>query len=245
MTIYWLLVLLSTAVAFLLYMKFKTAKFIQFTAIETLYVILPVFVFSYLGGRLDVVIHHNILIDHTYNLKQLIRIFFVESGFGNPLGYTFSILTLFIVSKEFLPNNKFLPAIDKFILFACFIYTFGNLGCFFDGHIACRGTPTDMPWGCLYNFTKNPSAVPLHPIKLYYSIWFTLFFLFAIFTKKIKDGNLYVVIMISTQLFFFVLDFIRIEAYMFGFLSIRQVIYILNSFLVLFFYYGIVRKVQT
>ena len=225
-------------------MRFKTAKFIQFSFAETLYVILPVFVFSYLGGRLDVVIHHNILINHTYNIKQLIKIFFVESGFGNPLGYTFSILTLFIVSKEFLPTNKFLPAIDKFILLACFIYMFGNLGCFFDGHLVCRGTPTSMPWGCLYNFTKNTSSIPLHPIKLYYAIWFGMLFFIALFTKRIKNGNLYVIIRIATQLFFYVLDFIRVEAYMFSFLSIRQVIYIINCWIVLFFYKSIIVKLQ-
>jgi len=244
MNLYWLLVLLSTAVAFLLYMRFKTAKFISFSFTETLCVILPVFVFSYIGGRLDVVIHHTILIEHIYNIKQLIKIFFVQSGFGNPLGYTFSIVSLFVVSKEFLPANKFLPAIDKFILLACFIYIFGNLGCFFDGHWVCRGTPTTLPWGCLYRFTKNPSNVPLHPIKLYYAFWFALCFLISIFAKRIKVGNLYVLVMISTQLFFFIFDFIRVKAYMFGCLSIRQIIYTINCIIVLLFYWTIIRKKQ-
>ncbi|MBK9793565.1 MAG: hypothetical protein IPP60_10800 [Sphingobacteriales bacterium] len=75
MKLYWLLVLLPTAVAFILYMRFKTSKFIQFSFIETLYVILPVFVFSYLGGRLDVVLHNDVLLGHNYNIKQLIKIF--------------------------------------------------------------------------------------------------------------------------------------------------------------------------
>ena len=241
---YWILVLLPTAVAFLLYIRFRTAKFIQFSFLETIYVILPVYVFSYLGGRLDVVLHNNVLLGQNYDIKQLIKIYFTESGFGNPLGYTFSILTLFIVSKEFLPQNKFLPAIDKFILLASFIYIFGNLGCFLDGHLVCRGTPTTMPWGCYYRFTNNPSSIPFHPIKLYYSIFFAIAFIFAMLSKKMKNGNLYIIIMLSNQLFFFLLDFIRVKAYMFGFLSFRQVIYILNSILILLFYYKIVRKKQ-
>lgn len=244
MNIYWLLVLLSTIVAFLLYMRLKTAKYIQFSFLETMYVIFPVFVFSYIGGRLDVIIHHNILIEHIFNIRQLVKIFFLESGYGNPLGYTCSILALFIVSKEFLSVDKFLHAIDKFILLASFICIFGNLGCFIDGHAVCRGIPTSMPWGCMYNFTKYPSNTPLHPIKLYYTVWFTICFVISLFSKRIITGNLYVIIMIATQIFFFFLDFIRVEAYEIYFLTIRQVIYIVNCFFVFLFYCVIIRKLQ-
>ncbi|MFN8295520.1 MAG: prolipoprotein diacylglyceryl transferase family protein [Chitinophagales bacterium] len=232
---YWLLVLLPLAAAFLLYMRFKTAKFIRFSFIEALYVILPVFVFSYLGGRLDVVLHNDVLLNHNYNIKQLVKIYFTESGFGNPLGYTFSILTIFIIVKEFITPQKFLQAIDKFILLASFVYIFGNLGCFLDGHLACRGTPTNMPWGCYYRFSNNPSLLPLHPVKLYYTIFFSFAFLFALLAPKMKNGKLYIIIMAAIQLFFFLIDFIRVQAYMISTISFRQVVYIINVLLVLYF----------
>lgn len=245
MKLYWLLVLLPTAVAFLLYMRFKNVKFIQFSFIETLYVILPVFVFSYLGGRLDVVLHNDVLLGHNYNIKQLVKIYFAESGFGNPLGFTFSILTLFIVVKEFIAKERFLQAIDKFILLATFIYIFGNLGCFLDGHLVCRGTPTNLPWGCCYTFTKQPSPIPLHPIKLYYAIFFLFVFLFALLSRKMKNGILYVIIMIAIQSFFFMLDFIRIKGYIIEFLSYRQIIYLLNISITLLFYKLYIKKSVT
>lgn len=234
--------LLSTAVAFLFFMYLRLGKFAQFTFAETFWVIFPVFVISYLGSRLDIIIHDNILLQHEYHLRNLFKLFFTDSGYGNGLGITFSIFSLFFITHGLIPENKFLPALDKFIFLVSFCYIFGNLGCFFDGHLACRGIPTTMPWGCKYTFTTHPSILPLHPLKLYYSIFFILLTLFLAVIKPLKNGKLYVIGMLIVLLFFYFMDFLRTNRYNFGLISFRQLIYLLNALLAGIFYFVKIKK---
>jgi prolipoprotein diacylglyceryltransferase len=242
---YWLLILISTTIAFLIFAKLRTKKLIPFSIVETAAIVFPVFIFGYIGGRIDCVIQYNILQNHTVkNIQDFVHTFFFSGGFKNPLAHTFAIIALFAISRQYFDDKiRFLKALDKFIIFVAFCFIWGNIGCFFDGHSGCRGTPTNLFWGCTYSFSSNKSSIPLHPAQLYCALFYSIIFVTSLGLPKLKAGTLFTVFMCVGNLFLFLLDFIKERQIIFYNISYGQIIYFTNIFITIILALALSRKV--
>lgn len=243
---YWLVIFIVTTVAFIIFTKYKTKKLLQFSYIETSAIIITIFVFGYIGGRIDCIIQYEILQENKINsIRQFVKSFFYNSGFKNPLSFMFAILSLFSLSIHYYKNKiRFLQALDKFIVFAAFCFVFGNFACFFDGHTGCRGTSSNLPWACTYSFSNNKSIVPLHPVQLYYSLFFTVVFIISLLLKEKKEGNLFLIFMSITNIFFIFMDFIKERQIILYNISYSQIIYLTNVVITIVLTKNVQKKVK-
>jgi prolipoprotein diacylglyceryltransferase len=62
-------------------------------------------------------------------------------------------------------STNLLYGADLVLISVSITLPIARLGCFLSGH-GCYGSPTDMPWGCIFRY-GDPSIVPVHPIPLY------------------------------------------------------------------------------
>lgn len=75
-----------------------------------------------------------------------------------------------------MPVWKISDLTVPWVAFGFFIQSFGCLGA------GCHpGSPTDLPWGIVYNHPlfKGPKGIPLHPFALYHAAMILPFFVFA------------------------------------------------------------------
>jgi len=93
------------------------------------------------------------------------------------------------------------------------------------------GAPTDLPWA-IYITPENRLSgfidqAYYHPIFLYESLWnlasvFALLWLGRRYAKSLKDGDLFLVYLISYPLIRFLLDFLRLDASELGGVNANQ-----------------------
>jgi len=229
---YWLSVLLPLVIAFFLFVKLNYKEFKPFNYKQSFIIIWNSVTFGYIGSRINHIIVYDIIITHNINTAyEFIVVFFYKPGFKIPLGYAFSLIGLFLVHIYFPSKKDYLLALDKFILLATCVSCFGNIGCFFDGHDGCRGTYTNLPWGCHYYFTKNPSLFSLHPLQIYTSLVMFALFIWILLGKKMSHGNKFFISMFIIMTYNIVIDYIRIQQKLYFDLSLTQLVFILNCIL--------------
>lgn len=132
----------------------------------------------------------------------------------------------------YLQFNKtaFLENIDIILLAVCLGISIGKWGCFFSQHYGCYGTPTNLPWGIVFSDKNYSSIVPVHPIQIYDSLFHISLFFFLL--KRIKSisykpGIIFIMFMLLTSVYNFVIEYIRTnQVVVFG-LTFAQITYIL------------------
>lgn len=103
-----------------------------------------------------------------------LRIFIIWDGGFSFLGGAIGIgIVLFWATRTH--RATFLQWLDVLLPATMLGSTFSWLGLFFSGH--AYGKPTDVFWGVTYDTINVRYAVPIHPVQLY----FALFFLFLTF----------------------------------------------------------------
>lgn len=106
------------------------------------------------------------------------RVFFMHDGNFSFLGMAVGIgIVLYI--KQRASRTTFLQWLDVLLPATAFGLTFDWLGKFAAGQ--AYGRPTDVFWGVTYDAFNVRFAVPVHPVQLYYAI----FYLFLTFTLLI------------------------------------------------------------
>ncbi|MDO8648956.1 MAG: prolipoprotein diacylglyceryl transferase [Candidatus Peregrinibacteria bacterium] len=132
-----------------------------------------------LAGRLFA-----ILAEYRVYLKDPLQMIFITDGRFSFLGGAIGIGTvLFFATKN--QRSTFLQWLDVLLPAACFGLFFGWLGSFFSGQ--AYGNPTDMFWGVSYELMSVRYTVPIHPVQLYYALfYFFLTFLLLVIRKKAK-----------------------------------------------------------
>jgi len=169
--------------------------------------------------------------------------FFVEPQFflDNPLeifkiwkgglvfygGFIFGVGGSFIfIKKRNLPLGKTADIIAPALALG---HGIGRTGCFFAG--CCYGKPTSLPIGIVF---KNPDAlaplnISLHPVQLYSVV--SNFFLFAVlmffFTKKKKDGDVFLLYLFLYGILRMIIEYFRGDnrgEFIFNILSVSQFI---------------------
>lgn len=129
-----------------------------------------------LGGRLGALIT-----SYRAYLRDPLRIPILWDG-----GFTFIGGTIGIACVIYYVNRKsratFLQWLDVLLPAACFGLAFDWLGKFFAGQ--SYGRPTDVFWGVTYDAIHVRYAVPVHPVQLYYAVFFAVLTFLLLIVRK-------------------------------------------------------------
>ncbi len=125
-----------------------------------------------------------ILADYKAYLREPLRTFFLHDGNFSFLGGAIGIgVVLYIVTRG--QRTTFLQWLDALLPAATLGLVFSWLGSFFAGD--AYGKPTDMFWGVIYDASNVRYTIPLHPVQMYYALfYFLLTFLLLIIRKRSK-----------------------------------------------------------
>lgn len=142
--------------------------------------------------------------DYRVYSKDPMRIFILWDGGFSFLGAALGIaVVLYIATRGH--RSTFLHWLDALVPATCFGMSLAWLGSFFAGQ--GYGRPTDMPWGITYDSMNVRYAVPLHPVQLYYTLFFFIltFFLLVIrkYSKRVGMETLVGIVLASLGVFFF------------------------------------------
>ena len=132
-----------------------------------------------LGGRIIAVVS-----EYRVYLKDILRIFILWDGGFSYLGGVIGIgFLLYFSTKN--QRSTFLQWLDVLLPAASLGLVFYWLGSFASG--AHYGEPTDSFLGVTYDAMNVRYAVPIHPVQLYYAIfYFLLTFLLLVIRKRAK-----------------------------------------------------------
>ena len=135
-----------------------------------------------LGGRIVALVSQ-----YRIYLRDPLRIFvFWDGGFsfiGAALGI--GVVLYYVTQKH---RSTFLQWLDVLLPAAIFGAAFDWLGKFFGGQ--AYGMPTDMFWGVSYDTITVRYTVPVHPVQLYYALfYFTLTFILLVVRKHSKRAG--------------------------------------------------------
>ncbi len=115
------------------------------------------------------------------------RIFALHDGNFSFLGAAGGIAAVLYLARG-TSRTTFLQWLDVLLPATCFGLSFNWLGKFAAGQ--AYGTPTDMWWGVTYDASNVRFAVPVHPVQLYYALfYFFLTFVLLIVRKHAKRAG--------------------------------------------------------
>ena len=137
-----------------------------------------------LGGRLFAVIEQ-----YRVYLRwdDPLRMFFLHDGNFSFLGMAIGIATVLYVTRR-TSRTTFLQWLDVLLPATTFGLAFDWLGRFASGY--AYGRPTDHFWGVTYDAMNVRFAVPIHPVQLYYAVFFlVLTFLLLIVRKSAQRAG--------------------------------------------------------
>lgn len=123
---------------------------------------------AFLGGRLLAVIA-----EYRVYLRwdDPFRVFHIHDGNFSYLGAAIGIALVLLVTRRH-SRTTFLQWLDILTPATCFGLVFDWLGKFFGGQ--AYGHPTDVFWGVTYDTFSVRYAVPVHPVQLYYALFFAV-----------------------------------------------------------------------
>lgn len=135
-----------------------------------------------LGGRLIAM-----LTQYRVYVRNPLRIFVVWDGNFSFLGGIIGVaVVLWYVNRS--SRATFLQWLDVLLPAATFGLVFDWIGKFFAGQE--YGRPTDVFWGVTYDAIQVRYAVPVHPVQLYYAVFYlVLSFLLLIVRKHAKRAG--------------------------------------------------------
>ncbi len=121
---------------------------------------------AFFGGRILAV-----LAEYRVYLRwdDPLRMFHIHDGNFSFLGAAIGIALVLLIMRRH-SRTTFLQWLDVLTPATCFGLAFDWLGKFFAGQ--AYGTPTDVFWGVTYDTFAVRYAVPVHPVQLYYAVFF-------------------------------------------------------------------------
>ncbi len=131
-----------------------------------------------LGGRLLAVIA-----EYRVYLRwdDPLRVFHIHDGNFSFLGAAIGIAVVLYVTRRH-SRTTFLQWLDLLLPATCFGLVFDWLGKFAAGQ--AYGRPTDVFWGVTYDTFSVRYAVPVHPVQIYYALFFALLTFVLLVVRK-------------------------------------------------------------
>ncbi len=132
-----------------------------------------------LGGRII-----GMLNAYKVYLHDPLRTFWVTDGTFSFLGGAIGVgVLLYFVTRG--SRTTFLQWLDALLPATCLGLVFSNIGSFLAGD--AYGSPTNMFWGVTYDSLAVRYTIPIHPVQLYYALYFfVLTFLLLVVRKREK-----------------------------------------------------------
>lgn len=128
-----------------------------------------------------------ILAEYRVYLRDPLRMLVVWDGNFSFLGGALGVALVLYVARG-TSRTTFLQWLDVLLPATCFGLTFDWLGKFAAGQ--AYGRPTDVFWAVTYDAANVRFAVPVHPVQLYYALFFFLLtFLLLIVRKNAKRAG--------------------------------------------------------
>lgn len=140
-----------------------------------------------------------------------------EGGLGIPGAVIGGLLAVYWFSKKRKLNFLFLTDLCAAPL--ALGQAIGRWGNYVNQEV--YGKPTDLPWAItidpLHRLPEYMGSATYHPLFLYESLWnlgnmFLLLWLYNKFSDRLKDGDIFLVYMITYPIARFFLDFLRLDA---------------------------------
>ena len=135
------------------------------------------YLFAFLvGGRLIAILN-----EYWVYKRELLRLFIVWDGGFSFLGGAIGIaLMLWWVTRTY--RSTFLQWLDVLLPALTFGLAFSWLGEFAAGH--AYGKPTDVFWGVTYDAINVRYTVPIHPVQLYYALFYFILTFVLLVVRK-------------------------------------------------------------
>ncbi len=131
---------------------------------------------AFVGGRLFAIVA-----EYRSYFKDPISMVMVHDGNFSLLGGSIGIaLVLYILRRT--SRTTFLQWLDVLLPATTFGLAFEWIGKFTAGQ--AYGRPTDVPWGITYDAINVRYAVPVHPVQLYYAVFFFLLTFILLIVRK-------------------------------------------------------------
>ena len=135
-----------------------------------------------LGGRIVA-----IFADYRAYLKEPLRVFMVHDGNFSFLGGALGIAAILFLTRR-KSRTTFLQWLDVLLPATTFGLAFDWFGKFAAGQ--AYGKPTDVFWAVTYDAINVRYAVPIHPVQLYYALfYFVLTFVLLIVRKRAQRAG--------------------------------------------------------
>jgi phosphatidylglycerol:prolipoprotein diacylglycerol transferase len=156
-----------------------------------------------LGGRVAA-----ILGDYRDYIKDPLRVFILWDGGFSFLGAVLGVaILLFVVNRG--QRSTYLEWLDVLVPPACLGLVFNEVGAFLAGQ--GYGRPTDLPWAVTYDAMNVRYAVPVHPVQLYFAIFYLVltFILLIVRKRASRAGNETLVGIVAGCVGIFLLEYFR------------------------------------
>jgi len=192
-----------------------------------------------IGARLGYVIFYNLgfYVEHPLEVAVL-----WHGGMSFHGGLLGAFVAGYIVIKR--KRMDFWKVADLVIVTAPIGIGLGRLGNFINGELF--GKPTDLPWAMIFPGGGN---LPRHPSQLYEALLEGLFLFIVLWLykdRKERDGDLFALFLILYAIFRVFCEFFREPdlqmGYMFGFVTMGQLLSVAMLLIGFLLKYGFVRK---
>ena len=178
------------------------------------------------GGRVFA-----ILGEYRAYLRDPLSMLFLTDGAFSFLGATIGIaVLLYAVNRQ--QRSTFLQWLDALVPATTFGLTFDWIGAFLAGQ--AYGHPTDMPWAVTFDAMTVRYSVPIHPVQLYYALFYFLLTVVLLVIRKRghRTGAVTLVGIVSAAMATFFFEYFRGDS------TVRIVYMTQLDFLVLLFLFA-------
>lgn len=171
------------------------------------------------GGVIGSRIYYVLAYDFSYYMENPIQIFNIRQGglvyFGGLMGGTMVVIAIILHRKWPLWEIADLAGI-----FIPLGYTFGRVGCFLNG--CCYGIETNSILGVSF---KEVGRGSFHPTMIYLAMISLSLFVFGLWYRKRRKfaGEAFLLYLFFYSIGRFLVEFLRVNPMIFGFLTVAQV----------------------
>jgi phosphatidylglycerol---prolipoprotein diacylglyceryl transferase len=174
--------------------------------------------YIFLGAIIGARLGHVFFYDWEYYRENLVDIIMIRKGglasHGGAIGILIALALFWY--RHLLKERSISPLklLDYLCLGASCAGGFIRIGNFFNQEIL--GTPTTMPWGCIFLQPTDYVEMPCHPVQLYESLGYFALFFFLLWKlyrseEKMLDGYISGLFLVLLFSFRFLIEYFKVS----------------------------------